>query len=240
MCKFLSCIYTLKDGIVGKDIAWQIDSHQDQIELLGLQNTDHVKVEITPPERMEDFFKPDLWSFRIDQDIKPNWCCEKTIEYETRQYLKSLLDECLYIPKGTTTKIIHGIVLAIKGSGVIHRLSNLTTIRFLPGKTTIKDAGWSTIENAGDSTIENAGWSTIKDAGRSTIENAGRSTINHAGRSTIENAGWSTIKHAGYSTIKDAGRSTIKDAGDSTIEHAGWSTIKGIKYRNGKPEDDDE
>jgi len=84
MCEAFSCLF-LKNG----EVLWKFgtDSHEDLIRAAKLQDDGReqtfVRVEITP--RNKSYLRPDAWTYRVDQDDRPEWYREEFAEAECRK-----------------------------------------------------------------------------------------------------------------------------------------------------------
>jgi hypothetical protein len=154
MCNFLSGYATEKRGL--RCNHW-VDSHEDQIDLFGDNDLDKqqpesgiCRWELTPPRDNNQFFSLDQWTFTIDEQKPPSWADVHIVEFDARQHLIRLLDDCPDTADGI--KVLDGRVLALRGKGTVSKLTDNTTLRY---------AGYATIKNAGDATIKYAGYATI-------------------------------------------------------------------------------
>ena len=93
MCQAFSCL-SLKNG----EVLWKfgVDSHEDLVQAAKLiddgREQTFVRVEITP--RNKSYLRPDAWTYRVDQDDRPEWYREEFAEAECRkahaEWLKKL------------------------------------------------------------------------------------------------------------------------------------------------------
>lgn len=93
MCQAFSCLF-MKNG----EVLWKFgtDSHEDLIRAAKLMDDGReqtfVRVEITP--RNKSYLRPDAWTYRVDQDDRPEWYREEFAEAECRkahaEWLKKL------------------------------------------------------------------------------------------------------------------------------------------------------
>jgi hypothetical protein len=93
MCEAFSCLF-LKNG----EVLWKfgVDSHEDLVQAAKLQDDGReqtfVRVEITP--RNKSYLRPDAWTYRVDQDDRPEWYRAEFAEEECRkahaEWLKKL------------------------------------------------------------------------------------------------------------------------------------------------------
>jgi hypothetical protein len=84
MCQAFSCLF-MKNG----EVLWKFgtDSHEDLIRAAKLMDDGReqtfVRVEITP--RNKSYLRPDAWTYRVDQDDRPEWYREEFAEAECRK-----------------------------------------------------------------------------------------------------------------------------------------------------------
>ena len=93
MCQEFSCLF-IKNG----EVLWKFgtDSHEDLIRAAKLKDDGReqtfVRVEITP--RNKSYLRPDAWTYRVDQDDRPEWYRAEFAEAECRkahaEWLKKL------------------------------------------------------------------------------------------------------------------------------------------------------
>lgn len=89
------------------------NSHEDIIEHFHLKDENIVRVELTPPDSFDDLTNIDLWTFKVDQDIYPDWTYKGdiTLEEKSRKALPRLMTEQKigYISKnGNDQRILTG------------------------------------------------------------------------------------------------------------------------------------
>ena len=100
MCKLISMILTKKE-VYFLDSG---DSHEEIIEKFKLKEynskkeLNFVRVEITPGQETTDFFDwseeaLSRWTYKVDQDILPNWYVAEYDEKRAREYLPIVLKE---------------------------------------------------------------------------------------------------------------------------------------------------
>ncbi len=219
MCK-------LKSGIILKDSVFvsDCDSHTDMLKELGIEDTRKnaerlfVRAELIP--KNDDVFSDiNEWTFRVDQDIIPDWFVE---EYEKQRMIEAVKEWAknrIHIDKDN---------LKIKdGSG--HYIKNCKNVQI---------CGSATVENVCDSaTVENVCDSaTVKYiCGNATVEYIyGNATVeNIYGNATVENiCGNATVKYiCGNATVKNVYDSaTVENVCDSaTVKYIyGNATVKNV------------
>lgn len=109
MCNF-------KSGIILKDRVYipSHDSHQKMLEELGIEDTREnaervfVRAELVPANG-DKFSEPDAWSFKVDQDIIPEWFVEEFDKQRTIEGVKEWM-------KGHVFAGENNIKLEVKGN----------------------------------------------------------------------------------------------------------------------------
>ena len=130
MCHFFSAIAT-KDKMY---TAVGVDSHEQIIEIYNLKHLDKqdkdgqiglVRFEFLPPEKMSLNFK--AWTFKVDQDMIPDWWVASEWKAKTIDYLKSmtvkdqriLSSQCLFLIGEVREVLSSGFIRNILKNGSV-------------------------------------------------------------------------------------------------------------------------
>ena len=207
MCK-------LKSGIILKDSVFvsDCDSHTDMLKELGIEDTRKnaerlfVRAELIP--KNDDVFSDiNEWTFRVDQDIIPDWFVE---EYEKQRMIEAVKEwaknrihidkDNLKIKDGSGHYIKNCKNVQICGSATVENVCDSATVENVCDSATVKYIyGNATVKNVYDSaTVENV-------CGNATVENI-------CGSATVENiCGSATVKNVYDSATveKSKGRAVI-------------------------------
>ena len=80
MCQFLSAIVLQSGEVLTHPM---LDSHADIIKRYNINDTDHrqrfAKVELIP----DDWMNVDTWTFKLDEDTKPDWWDDIAVKVES-------------------------------------------------------------------------------------------------------------------------------------------------------------
>ena len=136
MCNFFSLIAT-KDNIY-YDI--MLDGHSDIIEKFKIrektgENFNIAKIEITPPNN-NVFAKLKDWTFKIDEDVIPEWLDKTAIEKKVRAILKEIKNKYILENK-KIDKIFDGRYW-LKNS-IIEQMSGSSQVNYMSGSSQVKE-----------------------------------------------------------------------------------------------------
>ena len=165
MCRMKSAII-LKDRVFIPDY----DSHTDMLNELGIEdiitNAERLFVRAELYPKNDDVFSDiDGWTFKVDQDIRPDWFVE---EYEKSRMITAV--------KEWAKEHIHIGIDGLKiDSGKNHYIKDCKDVSC--GNSTVEACGNSTVEACGNSTVEAWDNSTVKAWDNSTVKACGNSTV---------------------------------------------------------------
>ncbi len=199
MCQF-------KSGIILKDRVFVLDydSHTDILEELGIADTRanaerlFVRAELIP-KNGDVFSDISEWSFRVDQDIVPDWF---VAEYEKERMIEA-------VKAWAKDRIFVGVDSLVLEGGNNFYVKDCKNV----------SCANSTVTASGNSTVTAWDNSTVTARGNSTVTARGNSTVTAWGNSTVIKDVWSSFDTdrlvlSENSTFKDCVTRTLYQSGD--------------------------
>ena len=218
MCKLKSAII-LKDRIFMPDY----DSHSDMLKELGIADDylgaskKFVRAELSPAD--DDVFSDiDGWSFKVDQDILPEWFSEEEYKPKMVEAVKEWAKEHIHVG-------VDGLKIA---AGKNHFIKNCKNVE-------VKNSTVTAWEN---STVTARGNSTVKAWENSTVTARENSTVTARENSTVTARENSTVKTDYFcrwykkDTLVLCDNATFKDAFEKVIYQSG--DFKLVTVESGK------
>ena len=222
MCKFKSAII-LKDRVFVPDY----DSHTDILEELRIADTRvnaerlFVRAELIP-KNGDVFSDISEWTFRVDQDIVPDWFVAEYEKERMIEAVKAWAKNRIFIG-------VNGLVLEGGNNFYVKDCKNISC-----ANSTVTAWDNSTVTARGNSTVTARGNSTVTAWDNSTVTAWDNSTVTARDNSTVTARGNSTVTARDNSTvIKDfwsyfdtdrlvlSENSTFKDCVTRTLYQSG-------------------
>ena len=210
MCRFKSGII-LKDRVFVPDY----DSHTDMLAELGIEDTEKnaktkfIRAELYPENG--DVFTPiDIWKFKIDQDILPDWYIEEIDKGRMIDAVKTWAKNRIHIDTDN-------LVIESGGGYCVKDCKNVVI------------SGNATVENIyGSATVEDIyGSAIVKNISGNAIVKyiSGSATVKYISDSAMLISSL-TIPWKNKNKMNVSGNATFKDSFDKVIYQAGEWTFK--------------
>jgi hypothetical protein len=190
VCNFTSFVLTIDREFWGPT-----DSHEDIIEhhalhADGAHGPNILRVEITPPDDVATREDLSTWTYRVDQDVLPEWAAHDPWKCEERA-------RAALARRATADRWF------------VHEDAQQATVGYA-GTATAGARGTATAGYAGTATAGNYGTATAGDYGTATAGLRGTATAGNYGTATAGDYGTATAGNAGTATAGVLGEIRIR------------------------------
>ena len=224
MCEFASIV------LIKEQAFWAlVDSHEEIIRKHGLHadgvgGPNVLRVEICPPSLDGVGLRAPLaeWTYRVDQDIMPEWADAERDEERARLALAELVAERVIVDRTHIKKITEGVYYLIHnatvdamGNATVDARDNATVTAM--GNATVDARDNATVDARDNATVDAMGNATVTAMGNATVDAMGNATVTAMGNATVDARDKATVDAMGNATVTAWDNATVTARGNATV-----------------------
>ena len=232
MCEFASIV------LIKEQAFWAlVDSHEEIIRKHGLHadgvgGPNVLRVEICPPSLDGVGLRAPLaeWTYRVDQDIMPEWADAERDEERARLALAELVAERVIVDRTHIKKITEGVYYLIHnatvdamGNATVDARDNATVTAM--GNATVDARDNATVDARDNATVDAMGNATVTAMGNATVDAMGNATVDARDKATVTAWDNATVTAWDNATVDAMGNATVTAMGNATVDARDKATV---------------
>ncbi len=208
MCEAFSCLF-LKNG----EVLWKfgVDSHEDLVQAAKLQDDGReqtfVRVEITP--RNKSYLRPDAWTYRVDQDDRPEWYRAEFAEEECRKAHAEWLKKLRAI---------------LPEQDIIDPFGVPPPNEITPAHLALLREWASVVDTVGDSVVDTV-VDTAWDSVRGSVWASVRASVVDTVVDTVWDSAWDSVRGSVWASVRASVRASVVDTVRASVGDSVWGSI---------------